>query len=211
MEQAYLRPGVAAQRDLPLVAMANPDGTLGMATVEVRALKSVRPMATLLEGRQATKAALLALIDQAADVNDLHFATHGFLDPHRPERSYLLMAGADDESQRLEIREIRGLSLRTRLAILSACDTAVAEDVPGAALITLAAAFSEAGAETIVATLWKVEDEAAKDVMVAFHTGMTLGGVDRATALQRAQRAVMREPRTQHPFYWAPFVLIGAR
>lgn len=209
MEQAYLRPAAEARAELPLIALGNPDGSLRMASREVEALKGLRRTATLLDGAQATKAALLALIDQSGGANDLHFATHGVLDQRRPERSYLLMAGADERSQRLEIGEIRGLTLQTRLAVLSACDTAVGEEVPGAALVTLAAAFSEAGAESVVASLWKVEDEAAKDVMVAFHRALARQG--RVAALQQAQGSVMREPRTRHPFYWAPFILIGGR
>jgi tetratricopeptide (TPR) repeat protein len=209
MEQAYLRPTVEAPRDVPLLAIANPDGTLAMAAREVAAVKTIRSRTTVLEGRQATKAAFLALLGQTLDTSDLHFATHGVLDAHRPERSYLLMAGADPKSRQLDIGEIRGLTLRVRLAMLSACETALAEDMPGAALVTLAAAFSEAGAETIVASLWKVEDTSARDTMVAFHSA--LRNVDRATALQQAQRSVMTQERTRHPFYWAPFLLIGAR
>jgi CHAT domain-containing protein/Tfp pilus assembly protein PilF len=209
MEQAYLRPAAETLGDVPLLAMSNPDGSLKMATREVQALTTIRARTTVLEGSQATKTAFLALLGQTVGTTDLHFATHGVLDAVRPERSYLLMAGSDAKSRKLDVGEIRGLTLRTRLAVLSACETAVAEDTPGAALVTLAAAFSEAGAETIVASLWKVEDASARDTMVAFHSA--LRNVDRATALQQAQRSVMRQARTGHPFYWAPFLLIGAR
>ena len=113
-------------------------------------------------------------------------------------------------SQRLSVVEIAGLSLaRNSLAILSACETALGEQVPGAALITLAAAFSQAGAQSIVASLWKVNDAATRDFMVTFHRA--LGSTGRAAALQQAQLAVLRNPATAHPFYWAPFILIGAR
>ncbi|HYE93381.1 MAG TPA: CHAT domain-containing tetratricopeptide repeat protein, partial [Terriglobales bacterium] len=146
--------------DAPLLALANPDGTLPGATREVRALRGVRPTLTALEGEAATKAEFLRL---AATFTHLHLATHGVLDPERPERSYLLVAGADEASQRLSIAEIAGLSLQRGLAILSACDTAVGEQMPGAALMTMAAAFSQAGVEAIVASLWKVNDAATRD------------------------------------------------
>ena len=80
--------------------------------------------------------------------------------------------------------------------------------MPGAALITLAAAFSQAGAEAIIASLWKVNDASTRDFMVTFHQQLSLG---QAVALQRAQLAVLRDPATAHPFYWAAFILIGAR
>ncbi|MBI3456088.1 MAG: CHAT domain-containing protein [Candidatus Rokubacteria bacterium] len=190
----------------PLLALANPDGSLPGASREVRALVRVRPAVTTLDGSQATKERFLAL---ASQFPHLHLATHGVLDPQRPERSYLLMAGADEASQRLGIREIAGLNLRNGLAVLSACDTALGEQVPGAALITLAAAFSQAGAESIVASLWEVNDAATRDFMVAFHGALARTG--RAAAFQQAQLAVLRNPATAHPYYWAPFILIGAR
>ncbi len=190
----------------PLLALANPDGSLPGASREIRALLPIRPGITALEGAQATKTQFLKLVTQFPD---LHLATHGVLDGERPERSYLLMAGTDDSEQRLGIDEIAGLNLRSGLAVLSACETAVGEQVPGAALTTLAAAFSQAGAQSIVASLWKVNDAATRDFMVSFHRSLATGG--RAAAFQKAQLAVMKNPLTAHPFYWAPFILIGAR
>jgi CHAT domain-containing protein len=83
------------------------------------------------------------------------------------------------------------------------------EEAPGAAQITLAAAFSQAGAQSIVASLWKVNDAATRDFMVEFHKDLATRG--RAVALQQAELAVLRNPATAHPFYWAPFILIGGR
>jgi CHAT domain-containing protein len=190
----------------PLLALANPDGSLPAASREVRELRRIRPTVTALDGAEATKERFLAL---AGQFPDLHLATHGILDKERSERSYLLMAGADEESQRLGIDEIAGLSLKNGMAILSACDTAVGEQVPGAALITLAAAFSQAGAHTIVASLWQVNDASTRDFMVAFYKALPTHG--RAAALQQAQLTVLRNPSTANPHYWAPFILIGAR
>jgi CHAT domain-containing protein len=193
------------QADAPLLALANPDGTLPAASREVRALRGIRKTLTTLDGDQATKEAFLRL---ASTFSLIHLATHGVLDPDRPERSYLLVAGADEPSQRLSIGEIAGLSLQRGLVILSACDTAVGEQVPGAALITLAAAFSQAGSEAIVASLWKVNDASTRDFMVTFHREL---GAGQAVALHKAQLAILGHAATAHPFYWAAFVLIGAR
>jgi CHAT domain-containing protein len=132
------------------------------------------------------------------------------LDPEQPDRSYLLLAGEDQASQRLTIGDIAGLSLPPNsLAILSGCETALGEQVPGAALVTLAAAFSQAGSQSIVASLWKVSDVATRDFMVAFHRALPTAG--RAGALQQAQQTLLRAPGTAHPYYWAPFLLLGAR
>ena len=79
----------------------------------------------------------------------------------------------------------------------------------GAALTTLAAAFSQAGAQSVVASLWKVNDETTRHFMVAFHRSLATSG--RAAALQQAQLTILRQQVTAHPFYWAPFILIGGR
>jgi CHAT domain-containing protein len=120
------------------------------------------------------------------------------------------MAGNDEASQRLEVREIAGLDLQhDGLAILSACETALGEQVPGAALISLAAAFSLGGSSSVLASLWRIDDAATRDFMVAFHRALHSGG--RVTAVQAAQLALLRNAATAHPYYWAGFVLIGAR
>src|SRR5262249_23277561 len=145
---------------LPLLALANPDRTLPGASAEVRAIAKIRPAIRTLEGDAATKAEFLRLVE---GFTDLHLATHGVLHTSQPERSYLLLAGTDAENQQLTVVEIAGLRLRGGLAVLSACETALGEQVPGAALVTLAAAFSQAGSQTVVASLWKVADEATEE------------------------------------------------
>ena len=193
--------------DSPLLALANPDGTLPAASREVRELVRVRPGVTALDGAAATK---LRFFELAGKFSELHLATHGVLDPEQPERSYLLLAGDDQASQRLTIGEIAGLSLPPNsIAILSGCETALGEQVPGAALVTLAAAFSQAGSQSIVASLWKVSDVATRDFMVAFHRALSPAG--RVGALQQAELALLQAPATAHPYYWAPFMLLGAR
>jgi CHAT domain-containing protein/tetratricopeptide (TPR) repeat protein len=192
--------------DVPLLALANPDGSLPGGSREVRALVDVRSRVTALDGADATKSRFLTL---AGRFPDLHLATHGVLDAERPERSHLLLAADGGGTVGLGVDEIAGLSLPGGLAILSACETALGEHVPGAALITLAAAFSQAGAQSIVASLWKVNDAATRDLMVVLHQALPAGG--RAAALRQAQRAVLANPATAHPFYWAGFILLGAR
>jgi len=207
LELTDLLAPTSAKTGVALLAFSNPDGSLPAASREVRELARIRQGSTALDGAQATKARFLNLVSQFPDI---HLATHGVLDAERPERSYLLMAGADEASQHLSVVEIAGLSLAPNgLAVLSACETALGEQVPGAALITLAAAFSQAGAQSIVASLWKVNDASTRDFMVTFYRA--LGSAGRVEALQQAQIAVLRNPATAHPFYWAPFILIGAR
>lgn len=205
MELVDLLSPLRSGRPSSLLALANPDGSLPGASAEIRAIGQMRPAMQALDGAAATKAEFLRLVGA---FTDLHLATHGVLDASRPERSYLLLTGVDAASQRLTVVEIAGLNLRQGLVVLSACETGLGEQVPGAALVTLAAAFSQAGSQTIVASLWRVADEATREFMVRFYGALERG---RAEALREAQLALLRNPRTAHPFYWAPFVLIGAR
>jgi CHAT domain-containing protein len=199
-----LSPDVRA-RDASLLAIGNPDGSLPGAGREVREVGAVRARTTVLEGEAATKERVVTLANQ---FRDLHLATHGVLDTEHPQRSYLVLAGREDDA-RLTIGDISGLSLQSSLVVLSACETAVGEQVPGAALTTLAAAFSQAGARAVVASLWEVNDRATAEFMVAFHRNLAQEG--RVGALQRAQRTLLANPATRHPYYWAAFLLMGSR
>jgi CHAT domain-containing protein len=192
-------------REASLLAIGDPDGSLPGAAREVREVGAIRARTTVLEGGAATKERLVALANQ---FRDLHLATHGVLDTERPQQSYLVLAGRDSDA-RLTIGDISGLSLQSSLVVLSACETAVGEQVPGAALTTLAAAFSQAGARAVVASLWEVNDRATAQFMVVFHRD--LGQEGRVLALQRAQRTLLANPATKHPYYWAAFLLIGSR
>lgn len=188
---------------LQLLALGNPDGTLRYAEREVRNVARLFPKSISLVREQATKAALFA---QVEDAPFLHLATHAILGDKRPEQTYLVLAN----QERLTTAEIEGLSLPRRgLVALSACDTAVGEQTPGAALLTLASAFSQGGFPAILASLWKVNDAATSELMESFY--QALPALGRAKALQQAQLSLLKNPQTAHPYYWAPFVLLGAR
>lgn len=183
-----------------LLALADPDGSLPGATREVSQLASLFPRQTSFVGAQATK----NRVTGQGDV--LHIATHGNLNSVDVNESYLLMAGQDG---RLTTGEIYGLDLKkVNLVTLSACETALGETNPGAEVATLAQAFSVAGSRSVVASLWKVEDNSTAALMVAFYKEL-LAGKGKAEALRLAQLAVMKEPRWSHPFYWSAFELLG--
>lgn len=199
-----------------LLALGNPDGRLPGASEEIQKLREIRPASRPpLLGTRATKKAFIRNLEEFIDLKmmfDLHLATHAKLNPLFPQESYLLMAGSDQESQHLYLGEIYDLTIPARLAVLSACETALGEQVPGEAgadLMTLAHAFSDAGTKSIVASLWRVYDPATRDFMVALHKALLRAGP--AEALNAAQLALLKNPGTAHPFYWAPFILIGAR
>ncbi len=136
------------------------------------------------------------------------------LNKANPLFSYVELAETRGELGLLEAREVFGLGLRAQLLTLSACETAVGSssrwDAPaGEDWLGLAAAFLGAGAENVLASLWQVEDLATAELMQRFYRHLA-SGTPLAQSLAEAQRELIANPDTAHPFYWAGFVLIGA-
>jgi CHAT domain-containing protein len=143
----------------------------------------------------------------------LHLATHGFVDDRIPALSGLLLApGAapDGEDGFLRLNEIFQLKLGADLVILSACETALGKEVRGEGMIGLTRAFFYAGARSVVASLWMVSDRSTALLMREFHAHL-LDGEDAPAALRRAKLGLLKskDPRFRHPFFWAPFIVIG--
>ncbi len=106
-------------------------------------------------------------------------------------------------------KEVLGLNLSgTELVVLSACDTGVGEIHQGEGVYGLHRAFQEAGAKRVLFTLWKVNDEATQAFMVRFYS-LYLEGTSPHEALKLTKEEFLESARWSHPYYWAPFVLVG--
>lgn len=144
----------------------------------------------------------------------LHLATYGILNKNNPLFSFVQLEAGDGQDGRLEVHEVFGLGLSADLVVLSACQTGLGSgalsDVPaGDDWVGLARAFLHAGAGNVVATLWPVDDWATAALMERFYERYS-AGAEPVRALAAAQRALLRESATGHPFYWAGFVHVGA-
>jgi CHAT domain-containing protein len=95
------------------------------------------------------------------------------------------------------------------LVVLSACRTGLGEDVRGEGLIGLTRGFMHAGASSVVASLWKVDDEATAELMKYFYTNMLKKRMRPAAALREAQNTLRQDPQWSSPHYWAGFTLQG--
>jgi CHAT domain-containing protein len=143
----------------------------------------------------------------------LHFATHGLLDPKNPKKLgfYLSMvneAGQDQEGF-ITMQDVYSLRVPVSLVVLSACRTGLGEDVRGEGLIGLTRGFMHAGASSVVASLWRVDDEATAELMKYFYTNMLKKSMPPAEALREAQNTLRQNPQWQSPHYWAGFTLQG--
>jgi CHAT domain-containing protein len=149
--------------------------------------------------------------EEAGRAGILHFATHGVLDDRAPLYSYLLFSQvnvAPDEDGRLEARELMHLRLHARLAVLCGCETARGEVTAGEGVIGLSWGFFVAGCPATIVSQWKVDGASSTPLMIDLHRQLH-DGVENAEALRRASLKLRKDPRYRHPFYWAPFVLVG--
>jgi CHAT domain-containing protein/Tfp pilus assembly protein PilF len=118
-----------------------------------------------------------------------------------------LRSGSDDGI--LTALEVTGLDLAgTELVVLSACETGLGAVNYGEGVYGLRRALVLAGARTQVASLWKVNDASAKELMIDFYTRLS-AGAGRSQALREAQLAMLTDPSRAHPYHWAAFMVIG--
>ncbi|MGQ0763243.1 MAG: CHAT domain-containing protein [Acidobacteriota bacterium] len=191
----------------PLLALGNPDGSLPAATEEVSTLGKMFASANVVTGKDAT----MALVARStAGTSYVHFATHGFINSMEPKESHLLLAG---DPGRLSVKDLVEDNFKlsfdgTRLVTLSACETNLGGFDPSAVYSSLSRAFAKAGAPTVIASLWSVNDVSTKETMQVFYKEL-VAGQSKAESLRRAQLVVMRDPRFAHPYFWAPFVVLG--
>jgi CHAT domain-containing protein len=95
---------------------------------------------------------------------------------------------------------------QTSLVVLSGCQTEIGSPSLGDDVVALSGAFISAGASTVIASLWSVDDEASAILMKSFYTHLKQG-MTKAEALREAQRET--RAKYAHPYYWAAFVLAG--
>lgn len=129
-------------------------------------------------------------------------------------RSGLAFAGANklqsgDEDGILTAMEAAGLDLSgTKLVVLSACETGVGKTTNGDGVYGLRRALVIAGAESLVMSLWQVDDAATKDMMTAYY-GKLVAGRPRSGALREVQLELSAKSQYAHPYYWASFLPAG--
>lgn len=160
-------------------------------------------------GKRATEAAFRA--ESARGARVLHFATHAILDERTGRGGAILLTPAGDDDGLLDPAEIAARPVRSDLAVLSACSTALGGASPGrgaGALSTLSGAFLAAGVSGVVASLWDVGDQATAAFMGQFYAQLARG-LPPAEALARTKRRLLATPGWNRPEVWSAFVLIG--
>jgi CHAT domain-containing protein len=173
---------------------------------EVETIASDLPKpSTILLGGQATETSFKHLALNRYDV--IHLALHGYADPEFSDRSALVFApeSPPTDDGMLQIREIRKLPLNATLVTLSACNTGVGE-VGEEGVANIVNAFIEAGAQSVVSTLWDMEDRATAKLMISFYRHLS-DGKGKADALRESQIELLKSGNP--PYFWAGFELDG--
>jgi CHAT domain-containing protein len=177
------------------------------AQLEVDSLAGFYPGSTKLSGAAATRSAFTAAAPRAGLI---HYAGHAVFDDARPERSALVLAGADTTGS-LTAEAVNGLQLRgVRLVVLASCRTLRAREGRSGGFSGFSGALLSAGAGGVVGSLWQVDDELTRPFMLAFHRAYQQNG-DPAAALRAAQVEMLRlnDPRLRSPAVWGGFRYIG--
>jgi CHAT domain-containing protein len=164
--------------------------------------------------QNATKQTVLSNLS-SKDI--LHFSCHGFFDTADPLSSGIIFPSNKYKKEEkmleydiLTAREIFNLKDRMNagLVTLSACQTGLSERSLGDELVGLTRSLLYAGAASIVVSLWSVAAHSTMELMEEFYRGLK-EGKDKAAALQQAMIKIMKKQEYSHPYFWAPFILIG--
>src|SRR5213079_2181608 len=175
-----------------------PDAQAPSILEEVQALEASLSQPKLFIGDKATQEVLK---QEGPNSRTVHIATHGYFRQDNPMFSSIRLGGSY-----LSLYELYHLKLPVELIVLSGCATGLNVIRPGDEVVGLVRGLLQAGAQSLVLSLWDVHDRSTKEFMIAFYTRLQQG-LSKPLALQGAM-IELRE-RCPHPYYWAPFTLIG--
>ena len=173
---------------------------------EIQQIQAEIPAQVLLN-QQFTSAALQQEIS-AVSFPVVHLATHGQFSSNAEDTFILAWDDRVSVKQLAEVLQVREERERQpiELLVLSACQTAAGDK---RAALGIAGVAVRSGARSTLATLWSVDDQSTAMLMVKFYQELAQANVTKAEALRQAQLALLEQSRFRHPYYWAPFVLLG--
>lgn len=175
------------------------DENIPHVEAEIEAIGNILKNHKTLAGSTAT---FENVIEESPTFDILHFACHGQFRPDNPMFSSLTLANG-----KITVRDICSQNLKADLVTLSACETGLNEISAGEEILGLARGFLSAGVCSIVLSLWTVNDEATKELMKIFYTELQRRNTV-AASLREAQVKLIE--KTDHPYYWASFGIIGS-
>jgi len=141
--------------------------------------------------------------DNSSDYNILHLSTHAQANDSLDNRSWIAFADS-----LLYLDQIYSLPINAELIVLSACQTSLGDLVAGEGVMSLARAFTYAGASSSLTSLWEVNEKATQEIIQSFYQEI-IAGKTRSEALQNAKTAYQKVHPDASPHYWSGFILLG--
>jgi len=181
----------------------DPKYDLKFAQDEALAISRIIPESSILLRSEASKTNLQKY---GSKYSIIHLAVHGIFDIDKPLNSALLLAADRTNDGLLRAGDLYNLLLSADLVTLSACETALGKVATGDDVVGFTRGFLYAGARSLISSLWQVDDETTRDLMVDFYTN--LSNMSNDEALRQAQLKVKKQ--YPHPYYWAAFLLTGS-
>ncbi len=151
--------------------------------------------------------------NQCGHASIVHFAGHAVQEEINPDFSHLLFSKntPNNNKNQMPVREIYARHINAEMVVLSACNTGMGEIQRGEGMYSLGRAFSYAGAQSLVSTLWSVNDESTKDIMISFYKNLK-DDMTKDEALWKAKKDFISKHQTNidsRPLFWAGFVAYG--
>ncbi|MBV9743636.1 MAG: CHAT domain-containing protein, partial [Acidobacteriia bacterium] len=184
----------------PPLLLGVPDKRAPSILHEIRSVASVLPQARVRLGPDATAHELKTA---GASSRLIHIATHAVFRSDNPMFSSVRLADCY-----LNIYDLYQLHLPAELLTLSGCGTGLSVVAAGDELLGLVRGLLSAGAHSLLLSLWDVHDRTAAELMASFYSKFETHA-DKGAVLREAMLELRRSH--PHPYYWAPFVLIGRR
>jgi CHAT domain-containing protein len=174
-----------------------------------RAATAIGSGAVILDGDGARASETAVKTQPLQEFKVIHLAAHAVGNEVEPDRAGLVLAAGGTEDGLWQAREIRRTRLSADVIVLSACETGVGRLQGEEGVMNLARAFLTAGAKSVVASLWSVEDRSTATIMESFYEHLA-GGLSVRDAFRQAQLDFIKDyGEKAQPFLWAGFEVIG--
>ncbi|OAV43157.1 CHAT domain-containing protein [Lewinella sp. 4G2] len=203
---------LAARRSLPMVKSdtASLPGLTPLAFngPEAEMTTEVLEMGEAITGPAANRESFLKRL---GDASILHLSSHGVMSARHPKYSFVAFSQSTPdllEEELIYYNDLPSYGVDADLVVLSACETGMGMVAPGESALTMASAFINAGARSVVSNLWSVDDAATRELMEYFYRELA-SGESRLIATNNAQRSLKSQAAYGHPFYWGALTLYG--
>lgn len=202
-----------AMRDAGEVGSENPLPRLSSSLREAQAIEDLTPSGVRMISTGFDANLERVTGGELDNFRIIHFATHAIFDDEHPALSGLVLSRVDQSGRRrdgfLRAEDVYNLHLKADLVVLSACRTGLGPHVNGEGILGITRAFLCAGAHSVIASMWKVNDEATAELMKHFYSAMLKDGLPPSAALRAAKAAILKQERWRSPYFWAGFVMQG--